>query len=368
MINRLQTGNFLAELRRERGLTQAELAEKLAVSGKTVSRWETGQTLPDYEQMQLLCELFSVRMEEVLAAKRSEPSDGLSIVPTAPNATPPPRTNGLQRAGWIVGICGIVTSCVLFALLLLNLCNSSDAPIAPTAAPAIEAMPEPTASPTEEPPPEPTVTPRPWMAKHTVEDLPAELSERRLSDDELLLLAYAPPYILKERIQTVADMLAWFNVTQQEIWDSFVNNEPGTNLYRYDLPERQFEDRFFAADNLATPCAWLIQDDYPGICVLYVNGANCFNIMCVCVPCSEGWFVFQPASFMPHGGFHEVLECVTVPSLSDLYSITDEFNASHHEQLMPIHRIDNLDQMIAFYEDSTTKHLSDEIEAEELPH
>ena len=75
MINRMQTGIFLAELRRERGLTQEKLAEKLHVSGKTVSRWETGQTLPDYEQMQALCEIYSVRLEEILVGKRTEPSD-----------------------------------------------------------------------------------------------------------------------------------------------------------------------------------------------------------------------------------------------------------------------------------------------------
>lgn len=357
MINRLQAGKFLSELRREHGMTQTEVAEKLDVSAKTVSRWETGQTLPDYEQMQLLCDLFSVRMEEILAAKRSEPSDSQPIASDPQNGVQRRHINRILYAGWIVAACGIMTSCVLFALLLTDRCKKTDAP---SAAPAAEITAEPTVL--------PTAAPHVWNAKYTAADLPVELSERRLSDDELFALKNASSGVLRKSISTVADMLAWFNVTGQDIFDSLVNTEPGTNLFYYFLPEQQLDSKTFSADNLATPCAWLIQDDYPGICVLYINGANCFNIMCVCVPCSEGWFVFQPASFMPHGGFHEVLECVTVPSLSDLYSITDEFNASHHEQLMPIHRIDNLDQMIAFYEDSTTKHLSDEIEAEELPH
>jgi transcriptional regulator with XRE-family HTH domain len=356
MIDRLQTGNFLAELRRERGLTQAELAEKLSVSGKTVSRWETGQTLPDYEQMQQLCEMFSVRMEEVLAGKRIAPADA------QPDGTDAPKRGAgrPQRAGWIAGACGIVLSCVFLVLLLTDRCKPKDAQTAATAEPTAEATAEPSA-------PEPTATPRVWRAKHTAADLPAELSERRLSDDELIALRDASPSVLRERISTVADMLAWFNVTEQEILDSFVNNEPGTNLYSYEKPEKHIKDRFFAADNIATPCAWLIQDDYPGLCVLYVNGNNCFNIMCIGVPYSGGWFVFQPAAFTSHGGFHGVLECVTVGELSELYPILDEFNATHREYLMPIHRIDNLEQCVAFYEDETVKHLSESMEAAEVP-
>ncbi len=362
MIDRLQTGNFLAELRRERGLTQAELAEKLAVSGKTVSRWETGQTLPDYEQMQQLCELFSVRMEEVLAAKRSEPTNGQPIIPAPQPAAPQSRANRILRAGWIVAACGVVTSCVLFALLLSSRCK---APTVPTSAPIAEATPAPTEVPTSAPTPEPTA--HVWHAKYTAADLPEALSERRLSDDELLQLADAAPSVLRERISTVADMLAWFNVTKPETWDAFTNCDPTKNLYSYDLPERQLKSRFFSADSIAIPCAWLIQDDYAGLCVLYVNGVNCFNIMCIGVPCGDGWFVFQPAAFMPHGGFHGVLECVTVKELSDLYPILDAFNATHREQLTPIHRIDNLEQSVAFYEDDVEKHLSEGTEAVLIP-
>ena len=40
-------GKFIAKLRKEKGLTQDELGEKLSINGKTVSKWETGRTLPD---------------------------------------------------------------------------------------------------------------------------------------------------------------------------------------------------------------------------------------------------------------------------------------------------------------------------------
>ena len=47
-------GKFIASLRREAGLTQEMLGEKLGVTNKTVSRWETGSYLPDIETFSLL--------------------------------------------------------------------------------------------------------------------------------------------------------------------------------------------------------------------------------------------------------------------------------------------------------------------------
>ena len=45
----LKTGNFIKELRKEKGLTQEELAESLGTYRRTVSRWETGRYLPDID-------------------------------------------------------------------------------------------------------------------------------------------------------------------------------------------------------------------------------------------------------------------------------------------------------------------------------
>lgn len=46
-MNQKKTGSFLKEFRKEKGITQEKFAEKLNVSGRTVSRWETGINLPD---------------------------------------------------------------------------------------------------------------------------------------------------------------------------------------------------------------------------------------------------------------------------------------------------------------------------------
>ena len=63
-------GAFLAQLRRENGLTQEELGESLGVSNKTVSRWETGTYLPPVEMLQQLSERYGVSINELLSGER----------------------------------------------------------------------------------------------------------------------------------------------------------------------------------------------------------------------------------------------------------------------------------------------------------
>ena len=69
-INREKIGAFMAALRRKKGLTQAELAERIGVSNKSVSRWETGQTMPDYDQMLKLCALLEVDLNDLLSGEQ----------------------------------------------------------------------------------------------------------------------------------------------------------------------------------------------------------------------------------------------------------------------------------------------------------
>ena len=65
-------GSFLTVLRKERGLTQAQLGEQLGVTNKTVSRWETGTYLPPVEMLQQLSELYGITINEILSAQRLE--------------------------------------------------------------------------------------------------------------------------------------------------------------------------------------------------------------------------------------------------------------------------------------------------------
>ncbi|MBQ2740130.1 MAG: helix-turn-helix domain-containing protein [Clostridia bacterium] len=70
-----KTGKFIAEMRKEQGLTQRELAEKLMISDKTVSKWECGNGLPEISLMLPLCEILKISVNELLTGKRLQSSE-----------------------------------------------------------------------------------------------------------------------------------------------------------------------------------------------------------------------------------------------------------------------------------------------------
>ena len=69
-IDKERFGAFLSQLRKERGMTQKELAEKLFVSDKAVSKWERGLSLPDVALLQPLADLMEVTISELLSGQR----------------------------------------------------------------------------------------------------------------------------------------------------------------------------------------------------------------------------------------------------------------------------------------------------------
>ena len=72
-MDMVKIGGFLQTLRREQGLTQAQLGEELGVTGKTVSRWETGTYLPPVEMLLLLSRRYGVSINDLLAGERIPP-------------------------------------------------------------------------------------------------------------------------------------------------------------------------------------------------------------------------------------------------------------------------------------------------------
>ncbi|MCQ2554786.1 MAG: helix-turn-helix domain-containing protein [Clostridia bacterium] len=69
-MNTIEIGKFIAELRKEKGFTQDSLGEKLGVTNKTVSRWETGMYIPPADILLSLSELFEVSINEILSGRR----------------------------------------------------------------------------------------------------------------------------------------------------------------------------------------------------------------------------------------------------------------------------------------------------------
>lgn len=70
LVNPKEIGVFLKQLRNEKGVTQEQLAEILGVSGRTVSRWETGTNLPDLSILLQISEYYDVEIKEILNGER----------------------------------------------------------------------------------------------------------------------------------------------------------------------------------------------------------------------------------------------------------------------------------------------------------
>lgn len=66
----IKIGKFIAALRKEKGLTQEQLGEKLGVTNKTISRWENGNYTPDVEMLALLSKEFGVSINELISGER----------------------------------------------------------------------------------------------------------------------------------------------------------------------------------------------------------------------------------------------------------------------------------------------------------
>ena len=69
-MDQVKIGSFLKALRTEKGLTQEQLAEKVNVSRRSVSRWETGSNLPDLDVLMELADYYEVELRELLDGER----------------------------------------------------------------------------------------------------------------------------------------------------------------------------------------------------------------------------------------------------------------------------------------------------------
>ncbi len=71
-MNQIDIGKFIADCRKEKGLTQAQLAEKLSITDRAVSKWECGKCMPDSSIMLELCKILDVSVNELLSGERIE--------------------------------------------------------------------------------------------------------------------------------------------------------------------------------------------------------------------------------------------------------------------------------------------------------
>ena len=65
-------GRFITKKRKEQNLTQEQLAERLGISNKTISKWETGKCMPDYAVVKNLCEELNVSVSELMDGEETD--------------------------------------------------------------------------------------------------------------------------------------------------------------------------------------------------------------------------------------------------------------------------------------------------------
>lgn len=114
-MDQMATGRFIAQKRKEKNLTQEQLAEKIGVSNKTVSKWETGKCMPDYSVIELLCRELSTTLAELMNGEEDERSihtyDNEQIIKMIREMQALKNTKLL-----IIGFILIMTGCVMLTL------------------------------------------------------------------------------------------------------------------------------------------------------------------------------------------------------------------------------------------------------------
>ena len=74
-MDMIKIGKFISECRKQKNLTQLELAEKLNVTDRAISKWECGRSMPDSSIMLELCKILGISVNELLTGERLDMKD-----------------------------------------------------------------------------------------------------------------------------------------------------------------------------------------------------------------------------------------------------------------------------------------------------
>ena len=114
-------GKFIAKLRKEKNMTQNELAQKLGITDRAISKWENGRGMPDLSLLTPLCEILGVSINELLSGERLEKKNYqekleenfINTIDYIDKKNV--KSNTIKSIIWLViGIIGIVLSQFLF--------------------------------------------------------------------------------------------------------------------------------------------------------------------------------------------------------------------------------------------------------------
>jgi transcriptional regulator with XRE-family HTH domain len=123
----MKIGRFLQELRKEKGLTQEQLAEKTGVARRTVSRWETGTNMPDLDILIELSDLYEVDLREILSGERKSEKMNEELKETVlqvADYSNDEKERLLRRMHWLF-IAGLIGFAAFLVINLLHLENTA---------------------------------------------------------------------------------------------------------------------------------------------------------------------------------------------------------------------------------------------------
>ena len=118
-MDQIKIGRFIAECRKKKNLTQVQLAEKLNITDRAVSKWETGKSMPDSSVMLGLCEILEISVNDLLSGEvitvnnynKEAEKNLLEVIKQKEQSD-----RNLLRIEWVVGILSLI---VLFVPIII---------------------------------------------------------------------------------------------------------------------------------------------------------------------------------------------------------------------------------------------------------
>lgn len=126
-MNLVKIGSMLQKLRKEKGMTQEQLAEKLGVARRTVSRWETGSNMPDLDVLIELSDFYAVDLREILIGERKSEQMNEEMKETVLQVAEygnEDKARLLRRMHWL-SIAGLIGFAMFLVITLLGLSEVS---------------------------------------------------------------------------------------------------------------------------------------------------------------------------------------------------------------------------------------------------
>ena len=118
-MNQEKIGKFLKELRKQKGLTQEQIAEKFNVSNRTISRWENGHNMPDLDILIELSDYYEVDLREILNGERKSGNMDKELKETVLRAADYTNTEA-ERYNKRVRICNGIALLLVLAYIIIK--------------------------------------------------------------------------------------------------------------------------------------------------------------------------------------------------------------------------------------------------------